>query len=40
MPDNLTKEQRHKNMSAIKGKETSIEVRVRKYLWAHGFSLS
>lgn len=37
MPDNLTKEQRHKNMSAIKGKDTSIEVRVRKYLWAHGF---
>ena len=37
MPDNLTKEQRHKNMSAIKGKDTSIEVRVRKYLWSHGF---
>ncbi len=37
MPDNLTKEQRHKNMSAIKGKDTSIEVKVRKYLWAHGF---
>ena len=32
MPDNLTKEQRHKNMSAIKGKNTSIEVKVRKYL--------
>lgn len=37
MPDNLTKEQRHKNMTAIKGKDTSIEVKVRKYLWAHGF---
>ena len=37
MPDNLTKEQRHKNMSAIKGKNTSIEVKVRKYLWTHGF---
>ena len=30
MPDNLTKEQRHKKMSAIKGKNTSIEVKVRK----------
>ncbi|WP_342997146.1 hypothetical protein [Catenibacterium mitsuokai] len=37
MSRSLTKEQRHKNMSAIKGKDTSIEVKVRKYLWAHGF---
>lgn len=28
MSDNLTKEQRHKNMSSIKGKNTSIEVKV------------
>lgn len=30
MSDNITKEQRHRNMSAIKGKDTSIEVRVKK----------
>ena len=37
MPDHLTIEQRHKNMSAIRGKDTKPEVLVRKYLWAHGF---
>ncbi len=35
--DNLSKEQRHKNMSNIKSKNTSIEKKVRKYLFAHGF---
>lgn len=37
MPDSLTKEQRHKNMVAIKSKDTSLETKVRKYLWHHGF---
>lgn len=40
MPDNLTKEQRHKNMSSIKGKNTSIEVKVRKYLWLMVFVIA
>lgn len=35
--DVLTKEQRHKNMSHIKGKDTSIEVKLRKLLWHKGF---
>ncbi|MDO0825863.1 very short patch repair endonuclease [Desulfosporosinus nitroreducens] len=34
--DNLTKEQRHKNMQAIKSKDTSIEVMLRKALWRQG----
>lgn len=34
--DNLTKEQRHKNMVNIKSKDTSIEVCLRKALWARG----
>lgn len=29
--------QRSKNMRAIKGKDTSIELKVRKYLYHHGF---
>ncbi|MEE0966794.1 MAG: very short patch repair endonuclease [Bacilli bacterium] len=37
MPDRITKEQRSKNMSHIKGKDTSIEIKVRKYLYHHGF---
>lgn len=37
MADNLTKEQRHKNMSHIKGKDTSIEIRLRKELWRKGY---
>lgn len=32
--DNLTKEQRKKSMSAIKSKDTSIEIALRKELWA------
>lgn len=35
--DNLTKEQRHKNMSNIKSQNTSIEVRLRKALWKKGY---
>jgi DNA mismatch endonuclease Vsr len=37
MADNLTKEQRHKNMSHIKSKDTSIEVKLRKALWCRGY---
>lgn len=35
--DKLTPEQRHKNMVAIKGKDTRIELLVRKYLFSKGF---
>ena len=35
--DVLTPEQRHKNMSAIHSKDTSIEVVLRKALWHHGY---
>ena len=34
--DPLTPEQRHKNMSAIRSKDTSIEVVLRKALWHRG----
>ena len=34
--DNHTLEQRHKNMKAIKCKNTKIEVMLRKELWARG----
>lgn len=37
MPDKLTPEQRHKNMAAIRAKNTKPEIIVRKYLWSHGF---
>lgn len=37
MADWLTKEQRHKNMSAIRGKNTKPEIIVRKYLFSKGF---
>ena len=37
MPDHLTPDQRHKNMAAIRGKDTKPEIIVRKYLWSHGF---
>jgi len=36
MADNLTKEQRRKNMQAIKGRDTSIELALRKALWKAG----
>lgn len=37
MSEKITKKQRSNNMRAIKSKDTSIELRVRKYLWHHGF---
>lgn len=35
--DKLTPEQRHKNMSRIKGKDTSIELMLRRALWNKGY---
>lgn len=35
--DVLNKEQRHKAMSHIKSKDTSIEIALRKALWAKGY---
>ena len=35
--DTLTKEQRHKNMSHVRSKDTSIEVALRKALWHKGY---
>lgn len=36
MTDNHTPEQRRNNMQAIRGKDTSIEVKLRKELWSRG----
>jgi DNA mismatch endonuclease (patch repair protein) len=35
--DNLTKEQRRKNMRAIRSKDTKIEIKLRKELWNRGY---
>jgi len=35
--DVITKEQRHRNMSRIRGKDTGIEIKLRKALWAKGY---
>ena len=35
--DRHTKEQRHKNMQAVKGKNTKLENNVMTYLWKHGY---
>ena len=35
--DKLSPEQRYRNMSAIRAKDTKPEMLVRKYLWKHGF---
>ena len=35
--DNLTKEQRHKNMKNIRNKDTKIELILRKKLWSKGY---
>lgn len=35
--DNLTRDQRRKNMQHIKAKDTSIEVKLRKALWKKGY---
>lgn len=37
MADNLTPEQRRKNMRHIKSKDTEIEVLLRKALWRRGY---
>lgn len=37
MPDSLTPEQRKKNMQSIKGRDTSIEIALRKALWKKGY---
>lgn len=37
MADRLTPKQRHKNMAAIRAKDTKPEIIVRKYLWSHGY---
>lgn len=37
MTDVLTPEQRRKNMQHIKGKDTSIELKLRKVLWDAGY---
>lgn len=35
--DNLTKEQRRKNMRAIKSKGSKIEIMLAKELWKRGY---
>ncbi len=35
--DRLSKEQRHKAMSNIRSKDTSIEIKLRKELWKRGY---
>ena len=35
--DKLSEEQRHKNMAAIRGKDTKPEMIVRRWLWSRGF---
>lgn len=35
--DKLTKEQRHKNMVAVKNKDSNIERTLRKILWDNGY---
>ena len=37
MPDKLTAQQRSWNMSRIKNKDTTIEIKVRKWLFEQGF---
>ena len=36
MADDLTPEQRRKNMQAIRSKDTTIEIMLRKALWEKG----
>lgn len=35
--DKLTLQQRHKNMAAIRSKDTKPEILVRRFLWSRGF---
>jgi len=37
MADKLTKEQRKKNMRAVKSKDSEIELKLRKELWKKGY---
>lgn len=37
MPDKLSPEQRHRNMAAIRSKNTRPEMAVRRFLHAHGY---
>ena len=37
MADRISKDIRSRNMSRIRGKDTSIEIKVRKYLFGQGF---
>ena len=37
MPDNISKEKRSWNMSRIHSSDTSIEIKLRKYLFSLGF---
>jgi len=37
LADTITREKRSWNMSRIKAKDTSIEIRVRKWLYHHGY---
>ena len=37
MTDRLTPEQRHRVMSRIYGKGTKPELKVRQWLWRHGY---
>ena len=37
MTDTMTPEQRHRCMSHIRSKDTKPELRVRKWLWSHGY---
>ena len=37
MTDTMTPEQRHRCMSHIRSKATGPEMRVRRWLWAHGY---
>ena len=37
MTDKMTPEQRHKCMSHIRSKDTKPELKVRRWLWSHGY---
>ena len=39
MADRISKQQRSNNMSKIKSKDTSIEVKLRKALWRKGIDI-
>ena len=37
MTDKMTPEQRHKCMSHIRSKDIKPELKVRRWLWSHGY---